>query len=138
MILKPKYVSQLITWASPKDHFLYILNEGVFQVNCFYIVWRWVTRVHYNTIESNMPILPKGLNKPRQTNSAARGWTLNHDGFFLYNLQKRTTVRREYYAALLNKLNDEIKRKFLKVMVNFNHLLFQWIVHPTYSQNLSY
>ena len=80
-----------------------------------------------------------------------------HGIIFIDYLQKGRTITGEYYAALLDKLNDEIKKKrphmakkkvlyhhdnapshtSLKAMVKLDQLRFELVAHPPYSPDLA-
>lgn len=125
------------------------------------------TWVHYHTPESKRQsaewlerheIRPK---RPKDQRSAGKVlasifWDA-HGIIFIDYLQKGTTVTGEYYAALLDKLNDEIKHKrphlakkkvlyhqdnapshtSLKAMAKLDQLRFQLVAHPPYSPDLA-
>jgi len=124
------------------------------------------TWVHYHTPESNRQSAewleshesrPK---RPKDQRSAGKVmasvfWDA-HGIIFIDYLQKGRTVTGEYYAALFDKLNDEIKKKrlhmakkkvlyhhdnapshtSLKAMAKLDQLRFELVAHPPYSPDL--
>jgi len=125
------------------------------------------TWIHYHTPESNRQSAewlkshesrPK---RPKDQRSAGKVlasvfWDARGIIFIDY-LQKGRTVTGEYYAELLDKLNDEIKKKrlhmakkkvlyhhdnapshtSLKAMAKLDQLRFELVAHPPYSPDLA-
>ena len=123
--------------------------------------------VHYHTPESNRqsaewlkshesrPKRPKDQRSAEKV-MASVFWDA-HGIIFIDYLQKGRTITGEYYATLLDKLNDEIKQKrphmvkkkvlyhhdnapshtSLKAMIKLDQLRFELVAHPPYSPDLA-
>lgn len=121
------------------------------------------TWIHYHTPESNRQSAKWHESRPKRLKDqplaervlASIFWDALGIIFIDYPLKGRT-VTGEYYAALLDKLNDGMKKKqpymtkkkvlyhhdnaplqtALKAMAKLDQLRFEFVAHPPYSPNL--